>query len=257
MIMNKTKDTIQLGGTAKSPEDVKEICALGLDFAEIPIKDPAAFSGLVDEYARLKDEMGCYYLCHGPLEGDPNNTFSLENVYLPKILAILPFMESLGMELLTIHLWLDSRFIRNELISFKIALLGRILEKSAKAGIALCLENLSESADDFERPFEEFPELFMTLDLGHAQLLTDVNRSYGFIERYPDRIKHVHVHDNRGGQSHHDDLHLPPGEGIIRFESILSELKRICYRRTMTLELTPGEIGRCLQHMKHLLFDTP
>ncbi|MFZ7112649.1 MAG: sugar phosphate isomerase/epimerase family protein [Desulfatiglandales bacterium] len=255
--MKKRKDIIQLGGTARGPEDVKEISRLGLDFAEIPIKDPAAFSGLIDEYARLRDETGCYYLCHGPLEGDPNNIFILENVYLPKILAILPFMGRLGMDLLTIHLYLDSRFIRDELISYKIALLGRILEKTAKAGITLCLENLSESADDFERPFEEFPDLFMTLDLGHAQLLTNVNRSYGFMDRHPDRIKHVHVHDNRGGQSHHDDLHLPPGEGIIRFDSLLGELKKTGYRRTVTLELTPEEIGRCLQHMKRLLFNTP
>jgi len=53
----------------------------------------------------------------------------------------------------------------------------------------------------------------MTLDLGHGELLCEENRSLGFIEKFPERIKHVHLHDNRGGNSPTDDLHLPPGEG--------------------------------------------
>jgi sugar phosphate isomerase/epimerase len=252
--MMKRQHHITLGGTAKSLEDVKKIHDLGLEFAEIPIRDPGEFSGRVGGYLRLKTKLGISYLCHGPLEGDPNDTFSLENVYLPKIMAILPLMESLQMPLLTIHLWLDPRFVKKDVIVLKISMLGRILEKTRQTGITLCIENLSENADDFMVPFAELPELFMTLDLGHAQLLSEKNTSFGLIEQFSERIKHLHVHDNRGGHSQADDLHLPPGEGIIDFEAILGELWKKGYTGTMTFELQPSEIEKDLNHLKGLIF---
>jgi sugar phosphate isomerase/epimerase len=81
----------------------------------------------------------------------------------------------------------------------------------------------------------------------------EVNTSVGFIERYPERIGHVHVHDNKGGDSALDDLHLVPGEGIIDFDRIFERLKEMAYDRTMTLELKPPEIARCLGDVKTLL----
>ena len=245
---------IVLGGTAKSPEDVRKLHDLGLAFAEIPIRDPSTFSRRVARYQGLKESLGVFYLCHGPLEGDPNDILSLERVYLPKILALLPFMKDLEMPLLTIHLWLDPRFVRRDVIDFKITMLNRILKKTGVAGVTLCIENLSENADDFMVAFTALPQLFMTLDLGHAQLLSEKNTSHGFIERFSDRIKHVHVHDNRGGQSQADDLHLPPGEGIVDFKSIMGELQGKDYRGTMSLELTPLEIKRCLHPLRDLIF---
>lgn len=244
---------IVLGGTANSPEDVKKIHALGFEFAELPIKDPEKFSGAVAGYQGLKKTLGMSYLCHGPLEGDPNDPFSLENVYLPKIIAILPFMKRLEMPLLTIHLWLDPRFVRKDIIALKISMLGRVLEKTAQNGITLCIENLSECAADLVAPFAAFPELFMTLDLGHAQLLSERNTSFGFIKQFPGRIKHIHIHDNRGGRSQKDDLHLPPGEGIIDFDTILEELNKSGYRGTMTFELRPSEIETDFNRLEGLI----
>jgi sugar phosphate isomerase/epimerase len=247
------EDSIHLGGTAKSPKDVRRLHALGLQFAEIPIKDPLAFSGQVERYQGLREDLGIYYLCHGPSEGDPKNLSTLEGIYLPKVLALLPLAERLGMTLLTVHLWIDPRFVPTETILFKIDLLGRILERAAQRGITVCLENLSENASHMEGPLAALPDLNLTLDMGHGQLLSEENTSYGFIERHPGRIKHVHLHDNRGGLSPLDDLHLPPGKGIIDFERIFRELEKIDYTRTMTLELTPPEINRSLGRVKALL----
>ncbi|MBW1857069.1 MAG: sugar phosphate isomerase/epimerase, partial [Deltaproteobacteria bacterium] len=52
-----------------------------------------------------------------------------------------------------------------------------------------------------------------TLDIGHGQLLREENASFTIIKRYPDRIKHIHLHDNLGGNMPENDLHLPPGKG--------------------------------------------
>jgi sugar phosphate isomerase/epimerase len=62
------------------------------------------------------------------------------------------------------------------------------------------------------------------------------------------------LHDNRGGESYLDDLHLPPGEGVVEFEEIFKRLKGIGYSRTVTLELKPAEIKKCLAYVKKLLF---
>jgi sugar phosphate isomerase/epimerase len=73
------------------------------------------------------------------------------------------------------------------------------------------------------------------------------------MESYPDRIRHIHIHDNRGGQSPREDLHLPPGEGFIEFEPILAKLTQIGHAGTMTLELKPHEIALCLDRVRKML----
>ena len=108
-----------------------------------------------------------------------------------------------------------------------------------KKGMKLCLENLSERTTDLEQAFHRFPELGLTLDIGHSELLTSKNTAYSFIETYPERIKHVHIHDNCGGSTPDDDLHLPLGEGTIAFEPILQALCKMGYDRTITLEVAP------------------
>jgi sugar phosphate isomerase/epimerase len=226
---------------------------MGLRFAEIPISHPAKFLPLVPIYDSLHKKLGIHYLCHGPKEGDPNDVETLNRVYLPKVFELFPIMQTLSMSLLTIHLWLDRRFVKKNALESKLDILRRMVEKAAECSITVCIENLSEEAVDLEPAFKELPSLMMTLDLGHGELLCEKNRSLGFIERFPGRVKHVHLHDNRGGNSHTDDLHLPPGEGVIDFKELLEALSRIGYDRTVTLELKPHEIRKCLAYVMELV----
>ena len=251
--MDKEPYGIHLGGTARSPKDVEHLHAIGLQFAEITIAEPKKFNDLIGSYRNMKEGFGLYYLCHGPREGDPNDVKTLETIYLPKVLDLLPIMEELSMPLLTVHLWLDPRYVKKEVICFKIQLLEKIIHEARKREITICLENLSENALHMRKPFETLPFLCLTLDLGHAQLLTDVNTSYEFIKSFPEKIKHIHLHDNRGGGSPLDDLHLPPGEGIIEFETIFHGLKQMNYKGTMTLELKTPEIDRSLEYVNGLI----
>jgi sugar phosphate isomerase/epimerase len=249
--MQKNKRDIHLGGTARSPEDVQALHSLGLRFAELAIPD--RISQGPDIYVEMKERLGMYYLCHGPLEGDPNDPKGLKEGYLPKVLASFPLMKKLQASVLTIHLWLDSRFVKKEILSFKLDILREVLDRAGQAGVVICLENLSESASHLQAVLEQLPDLKLKLDLGHAQLLTEVNRSDAILERYPDRIQHVHLHDNRGGYSHRDDLHLPLGQGIIDFAGAFSKLREIGYDRTITLELKPNEIKQSLPQVRRLL----
>ncbi len=251
--MTDDKADIDLGGTVRRPDDAKALCKLGLDFGEISIPYPEKFNYYLKTYRSFLDKHGIYYLCHGPREGDPNDTGSLESVYLPKLFHIMSFMPELGMKVLTFHLWMDPRFLSDKTIDFKIEFLKKLVEKAKEFGVMVCLENLSEKAAHLAGVFKAVPALGLTLDLGHAQLLSEENTSFGFMERFPDRIKHIHIHDNRGGNSPADDLHLPVGEGIIDFERIFRKLKAIGYNGTMTLELRPREIRKCIKYVKELL----
>ncbi len=247
---------IHLGGTARSPDDVVILHRLGLQFAEITITNPADFHLLQDEYRDLSRATGFYYICHGPREGDPNDTRGLEKVYLPKLLQVLSIMPELEMRLLTLHLWLDPRFVRHETIAYKIGFLKRLTDIAKESGITLCLENLSEDAAQLAGAFAAVPRLRLTLDLGHAELLSKENTSFGFLENCPDRIEHIHLHDNHGGSSPDDDLHLPVGQGQIDFHKIFQRLHAVYYERSITLEMRPDQIESCLRYVKQLVYHT-
>ena len=146
--------------------------------------------------------------------------------------------------------------MREETIVYKIGFLKRLIERAGGRGITVCLENLSESADHLVEAFAAVPRLNLTLDLGHAELLSKENTSFGFLEKCPDRIRHIHLHDNHGGTSPDDDLHLPVGEGKIDFQKIFQRLHAVHYKGTMTLELRPNEIKSCLGYVKRLVNST-
>jgi len=244
---------ITLGGTARNPEDVRLLHNLRLKFAEIPINNVIKFKENVKDYINVKEKTGLYFLCHGPREGNPNNIDSLKRDYLPHVLEILEVMPILDMSLLTLHLWVDQRFVKTEVIDFKIELLQKIISKAREKNILICLENLSENWHDLKVAIDKLPLLNLTLDVGHGLLLRKENTSFTIIKKYPERIKHIHLHDNLGGNTPEDDLHLPPGKGIVDFKNIFNSLRTIGYRGTATLELKPFEIKTCLEFVKNLL----
>lgn len=105
--------------------------------------------------------------------------------------------------------------------------------------VTINLENLSETAEDMEPVLDEVPHLGITLDIGHANLYSAENKSIPMIRKLGKSISHVHLHDNFGGDSPKDDLHLPIGDGNVDFRSIFKALLRIDYDRTITLEVKP------------------
>jgi len=244
---------IALGGTARNPEDVEALHNLKLKFAEIPISNVINFNKNINEFFKVKEKTGLYYLCHGPREGNPNNIHSLERDYLPHVLEILDIMPILNMSLLTLHLWIDRRFVKATVIDFKIELLKKIIDMAREKKIIICLENLSENWHDLKVAIDKLPLLNLTLDVGHGLLLRKENTSFTIIKKYPERIKHIHLHDNLGGNTPENDLHLPPGKGIVDFKNIFNSLKNIGYTGTATLELKPFEIKSCLGFVKKLL----
>ncbi|MCK4730485.1 MAG: sugar phosphate isomerase/epimerase [Candidatus Aenigmarchaeota archaeon] len=75
------------------------------------------------------------------------------------------------------------------------------------------------------------------MDIGHANLFAKENRSLNLINNFGKILKHIHVHDNVGGDAEKFDLHLPIGTGNINFTPIFDKLKEIEYSGNITLEI--------------------
>src|SRR5262249_16615261 len=81
---------------------------------------------------------------------------------------------------------------------------------------------------------DPLPEIGLHLDIGHANLLVDYNTTDEILKTYGSRLRHVHLHDNKGGSA---DLHLPLGTGTIELDYYISQLQAAGYDSTVTLEV--------------------
>ena len=228
-----------IGGRAHSLIEVTSVGEAQLDFAEVNLLNHHHALQEIPAFIALKKKFNLFLLVHGPEEGNPFDCNELRSTLLPQIKALVNFASALDAQLITIHFWLDQRFIEHAILKEKLTILATMVTMAQEKGLKLCLENLSEGPEDFEQAFHLFPELGLTLDIGHGELLSSRNKAYSFIETCPERISHVHIHDNHGGNRPADDLHLPLGEGSITFAPIIAALLKTGYNKTLTLEVAP------------------
>ena len=229
-----------IGGRAHTSEQIQAVGRLGYPFAEISLKVPEVVESELAELLRLKKKYGLFYLAHYPNEDNPFDPEVLRERFVPRMKRLFELSAALGIEKGTLHFWMDGRWVPPELVSRKIELLSEMVGAAGRRGVVLCLENLSEHYGNFSEAFEAIPELRMTLDIGHGQLLARKNTSFEFIDNCLPRIAHLHVHDNHGGNSVKDDIHLPLGEGIVDYPKIFALLRRKGYKATISMEVTPA-----------------
>jgi len=228
-----------IGGRAHNLELVHEVAKLGYPFAEISLYDADEMHRLADDFLALKEKYGIYYLAHYPNEGNPFDAKALEENFVPKMKKLIDVSHELGIEKGTIHFWMDKRWAEPTLLSAKLGMLAEMVAAASDKGVTLCIENLTEQHESFAAACDAMPDLRMTLDIGHAELLSSENTSFNFIRHLFDKIEHLHVHDNHGGKSVKDDLHLPLGEGKVDYPRIFSMLNEKGYRHTVTMEFQP------------------
>ena len=227
------------GAPVRSLDDITRLRRTGFDFGEIAIANAGA-RRMWWESGVMNGGLGKFFLmAHGPLEGDPNDAGSLWNRYIPNLMATVDTLNRMSIRSLNIHLSVDRRIVSGLVLAEKIRALRELVQYGRKNSVSINLENLSETVDDIESVMNEVPNLGLTLDVGHANLGGSGNRSVAIIEKFGRLIRHVHLHDNLGGLSQADDLHLPIGEGRVDFRSILKALCNIGYDGTLTLEVKP------------------
>ncbi len=247
---------ITIGGRAHNIGEIFEVAGLGCPFVEISLNDPATVEGWFPQLLEIKNKYDVSFLAHYPNEDNPLDINVLQSKFLPRIRTLMNLSRQLDITKATLHFWIDQRWLPAELLPGKLELLSRIVDYGNDYGITVCIENLSERSESFSSAFEIIPDLRMTLDIGHAQLLAKKNTSFRFIEDHFSRIVHLHVHDNRGGTSVKDDLHLPLGEGIVDYMAIMKSLIVKGYDSTITMEVKPEDMSRTRKSLEDCIRNT-
>jgi sugar phosphate isomerase/epimerase len=127
----------------------------------------------------------------------------------------------------------DRKFI----IEKNLQSLRELFVEARRFGIGLMVENLPGTFNtvmQLSELMDPLPELGLHLDIGHANLLADRNTTSDLLTAYGSRLRHVHLHDNKGGSA---DLHLPLGAGTIEVSHYVHLLQAIGYDGTITLEV--------------------
>ncbi len=243
------------GGHVKFLDDIEYLRDRKFDLGEIILRNAESRAYWLASEITNEFNSGYFLIAHGPQEGPPNDINHLWEIYYPALKKTVDDVRELKIAFLTIHLWLDPRFVNSEARGEKRRFLTAICAYARENGVLIGLENLSETAADLGRILEAVPDLGLTLDVGHGQLLSSTNTSFDIIERLSASIKHIHVHDNRGGRGVNDDLHLPIGEGIIDFQKIFGALMNKGYNGTVTLELEKEVLESSRRRIRQIVCD--
>jgi len=228
-------------------KEIEEIGEMDFDYVELTMDPPEATPQRVLAQKRSVQELlhryGMGIIGHLPTFVWTSDLYeSLRKASIQENLDALEAGAELGIKKVVLHPGYITglgKFLLDKARTYGMESIEAILKKATSLGITLCIENMFPQAHflsnphEFQEVFQSFPDLRLTLDIGHANLGGGKNRSSEFIHQYGHRISHVHANDNFGKE----DNHLPIGAGIIDFEKILRELKEAQYDETLTLEI--------------------
>jgi sugar phosphate isomerase/epimerase len=228
------------------PKEIHRIHEDGFDFIDLTLEPPAAWTPDGKEVGRLLGDLGlsvvghtAYYL---PIASPfPELRATARDLF---VRAVETFADA-GVELVNVHP--DSRvplIAREQVRARNAEAIATLVEDAGRRGVRLMVENLDRmfaDVDDLKPILDAAPDAGFHLDVGHANLRLGVggtNRTPALLQAFGDRLAHVHVSDNRGGD---DDLHLPLGAGAIDWRRAVGWLKDAGWDGTVTLEVFSRE----------------
>ena len=242
-----------LYGAMNSPlhpilDELEVIAKLGFDYLELAMDPPHAHYRVIREQKRKLlnafERLDMRPICHLPtFLSTADITESLREASIREMLMSL----RVAFDLKPLKVVVHPSFIQglgimmtDQAKIYAMEALQRIMYEADRSAIPVCIENLFPRSlslvepDDFIAVFTRFPAAKLALDTGHANIGgRGCERTLAFIEKYSDRIGHLHASDNSG----REDEHLPIGVGSINFQNIIKALKVIGYNSTVTLEV--------------------
>jgi sugar phosphate isomerase/epimerase len=217
------------------------MAGMGLDFIDLTLEPPKAASWRVDRSAVRaaleRHRLGvvghtAFYL---PLA---SGIEEIRQASVQELKRCVDAFAAIGARWMNIHPdhhapMHDRRFY----VGKNLETLSELLPYAAQRGIGLMVENLPgdfNTARDLGELLDPLPELGLHLDIGHANLLVSQSTVEELLAAYGSRLRHVHLHDNKGGGA---DLHLPLGTGSVDLRGAVRMLQASGYDGTITLEV--------------------
>lgn len=222
----------KIGGSLKFCQDLKSALQnfkkVGYDFAELNLGLPLEPNKDFEDKIRSLSNIMPILTAHLP-----GIDYSIEEIERCK--KFIEILSDLGTRLYVIHLYSPNLRTKDN-FNLKMKKLNDLADFAKSRKSVLVLENTEEDPMSLSKAIDEIPYIDYCLDIGHANLVNDYN-SLDYIHNFEKRLKHIHIHDNDGGDSVEHDKHLPIGEGQIKFKPIFEKLKEIDYSGNITLEL--------------------
>ncbi len=229
-------------------DELKKISDLGFDYFELALDPPCAHYEKIleieNELAQSLERYSMGMICHLPtFVYTADLSPGIRKISLEEMIHSLQTAARIGAKKAVLHPSFISGlgfFVIDTAKNYAHESLCAIVKESEHLGVELCLENMYPDYHSFFNPrhfasiFKKFPKLKMTLDTGHANIDDPYKtRLNEFLERFPEKIGHIHISDNFGKA----DDHLGVGQGNINFKRFIKKLKATGYDDTITLEI--------------------
>lgn len=229
-------------------DELADIAALGFDYLELTMDPPQAHYSIIrqqmDSILGALASRSMNIICHLPtFVSTADLTDSIREASLSEMYNSLEVAAELGSQKVVLHpghIGGLGIYVKETALAHANNSLAAIINRAQTLGLCVCLENMFPKCrayvkpDDFVGILQRFPDLKLTLDTGHANIGNpDGRRILEFIEKFGQRIGHLHVSDNFGER----DDHIPLGTGNINFLKIVTALKKCGYDSTATFEI--------------------
>lgn len=221
--------------------EIEWMANMGLDFVDLTLEPPAAASWKIDPNAirnaleqhdlKVIGHTAYYLPLASPFE-------SLRKAAVDEIKRCIQAFAMIGARWVNIHPdgyapLHDWGFV----IERNLQSLQELITTARGFGLGIMAENLPgkfNSARQLSALLDPLPDLGLHLDIGHSNLLVEGNTMGEILKAYGSRLRHVHLHDNKGGSA---DLHLPLGTGTVGTARHIRTLRDSGYDGTITLEV--------------------
>ncbi len=170
----------------------------------------------------------------------------LRQAALHEFRRCIDVFQRVGAQWMNVHPGVSPMHDRAFTVQRNLESLRELLTYGRQKGLGIMIENLPDgfnTAQQLSELLDPLAELGLHLDIGHANLMTISNTTREILAAYGDRLKHVHLHDNRGGNL---DLHLPLGAGNVDVADSVTALKSCGYGGTITLEVFATDLNHLL-----------
>lgn len=221
--------------------EIDWIGGLGFDFVDLSLEPPQAAVWKLDIDAvraaldrhklRVVGHTAYYLPLSSPFE-------SVRRAAIEELRACLLAFARLGARWMNLHPDGNAPLHPREfVIEQNLKSLRELSVTARECGVGLMIENLPghfNSVRQLAPILDVMPEVGLHLDIGHCNLMVELNSTDELIAAYGPRLCHVHLHDNKGGSN---DLHMPLGTGTVDVPHYIRSLKNSGYDSTITLEV--------------------
>jgi len=237
---------------------LKRLEEVDVDCVEIVDESDHALNGKrVQALKRLATRTGLEFSVHAPFVDINIASLNpeLRRVMLKRLEKSMLYARQLKSRMWVFHSgWKTgvSEFYPNADWQLNLRSIRTLLATAKKLKVEISVENTPEPFPFLLKNMQEFAlfyselgsDLGMTLDIAHANT---VHQTIEFIDKFSDRIVHMHASDNNGKY----DAHRGIGRGNSDWQALAKTLKRVNYKGFIMLESTE-QIEESLQTLRQI-----